>query len=210
MVEKILAAQADGPYTIGGVCIGGLLAYEVAAQLRASGREVSLLVLLDAPCQPYLSTYKSLSTKLRHPLFFMQKIVHLHPRRYFAHLGRRLVKRLRVSTSAASTETAQDMAQEMIENAAISYYPARYDGEVLLLLPEHSPPRLNFLPGWQSVVPQSLDARHVDGPHRNFITLGNVRAIAEAIESRLPRPSPAPAKAPLSEESMLDEAAALP
>ena len=55
MLRKILTTQPKGPYIFGGACAGSVLAYEVASQLRAAGEEVSLLLLLDAPTQPYLS-----------------------------------------------------------------------------------------------------------------------------------------------------------
>lgn len=38
----------EGPYQIGGWSFGGVVAYETAQQLRAAGREVSLLALLDS------------------------------------------------------------------------------------------------------------------------------------------------------------------
>ena len=43
-VERI---QPEGPYLLGGVCIGGVLAYEMARQLVARGQEVAALFLLD-------------------------------------------------------------------------------------------------------------------------------------------------------------------
>ncbi len=43
LLRKILTMQPEGPYTIGGLCLGGILAYEIAFQLQAAGREVSLL-----------------------------------------------------------------------------------------------------------------------------------------------------------------------
>ncbi len=46
-VETIRAAQPDGPYLVGGWCIDGLVAWEVARQLRAQDHEVALLVLFD-------------------------------------------------------------------------------------------------------------------------------------------------------------------
>ena len=49
MLRKILTTQPKGPYIIGGACIGSVLAYEVASQLRAAGEEVSLLLMIDAP-----------------------------------------------------------------------------------------------------------------------------------------------------------------
>jgi phthiocerol/phenolphthiocerol synthesis type-I polyketide synthase E len=44
---EIRKFQAHGPYFIGGYCMGGTLAYEVARQLRIAGEEVALLALFD-------------------------------------------------------------------------------------------------------------------------------------------------------------------
>jgi phthiocerol/phenolphthiocerol synthesis type-I polyketide synthase E len=45
--NEIRRVRPAGPYLIGGYCLGGTIAYEVAQQLRAQGQEVSLLALLD-------------------------------------------------------------------------------------------------------------------------------------------------------------------
>ena len=45
--KEIRRVQAHGPYLIGGYCMGGTLAYEVARRLRESGEEISLLALFD-------------------------------------------------------------------------------------------------------------------------------------------------------------------
>ncbi len=39
--------QADGPYYLGGYCFGGLIAFEMAHHLKASGAEVGLLMVLE-------------------------------------------------------------------------------------------------------------------------------------------------------------------
>ena len=46
-VKEIRRVQPNGPYFLGGYCLGGTIAYEVAQQLRAQGQEVALLALLD-------------------------------------------------------------------------------------------------------------------------------------------------------------------
>ncbi|HEY7350647.1 MAG TPA: amino acid adenylation domain-containing protein [Ktedonobacterales bacterium] len=46
-VRSIQAIQPEGPYLLGGFCIGGLLAYEIARQLQGQGQQVDLLVLID-------------------------------------------------------------------------------------------------------------------------------------------------------------------
>ncbi|MBX3622878.1 MAG: amino acid adenylation domain-containing protein [Rhizobacter sp.] len=46
-VEKIRAQQPQGPYLIGGLCAGGVIAFEVARQLQAQGQQVDMVAILD-------------------------------------------------------------------------------------------------------------------------------------------------------------------
>jgi len=48
-VEAVRSARPWGPYRLGGYCIGGAVAFEMARQLRAAGEEVEDLVLIDSP-----------------------------------------------------------------------------------------------------------------------------------------------------------------
>lgn len=45
---KIREVQPQGPYLLGGMCAGGVIAYEIARQLRRVGEQVALVALLDA------------------------------------------------------------------------------------------------------------------------------------------------------------------
>lgn len=47
-LEEVVEAQPEGPYRIGGWSFGGLVAFEMARQLKAAGREVALLAILDS------------------------------------------------------------------------------------------------------------------------------------------------------------------
>jgi phthiocerol/phenolphthiocerol synthesis type-I polyketide synthase E len=46
-VGEIRRVQRHGPYFLGGYCLGGTIAYEVARQLRAKGEQIALLALFD-------------------------------------------------------------------------------------------------------------------------------------------------------------------
>ena len=46
-VKEIRRFQPKGPYHLGGYCMGGTVAYEMAQQLRTQGEEVALLALFD-------------------------------------------------------------------------------------------------------------------------------------------------------------------
>ena len=47
-IGRIRTVQPRGPYLVGGMCAGGVIAFEIARQLRASGEHVGLVALLDA------------------------------------------------------------------------------------------------------------------------------------------------------------------
>jgi thioesterase domain-containing protein/acyl carrier protein len=46
-LEEIRKVQSEGPYLLGGYCLGGLIAYQVAQQLIADGEKISLLFLVS-------------------------------------------------------------------------------------------------------------------------------------------------------------------
>jgi thioesterase domain-containing protein/acyl carrier protein len=47
-LEEIRKVQPHGPYFISGGCVGGVVAFELAQQIRAAGEEIALLVLIDS------------------------------------------------------------------------------------------------------------------------------------------------------------------
>jgi thioesterase domain-containing protein len=48
-IKTIKFISPKGPYFIGGMSYGGMVAFEMAQQLKRNGEEVALLVLLDSP-----------------------------------------------------------------------------------------------------------------------------------------------------------------
>jgi thioesterase domain-containing protein/acyl carrier protein len=76
-IQAIRDFQSQGPYLLGGECIGGVIALEMAQQLTAQGSQVDLLFLLDTrppdnehtilnyQAQPYLGRTVFLATEER-------------------------------------------------------------------------------------------------------------------------------------------------
>ncbi|NJN99267.1 MAG: hypothetical protein HC875_36825 [Anaerolineales bacterium] len=52
-LTEIRSVQPEGPYLLGGVCWGGLVAFEMAQQLQAQGQQVALLVLIEPVPPPF-------------------------------------------------------------------------------------------------------------------------------------------------------------
>jgi FkbH-like protein len=60
-VARVREVCPEGPYLVGGLCAGGVIAFEMALQLRAAGQPVGLVALLEAAdaraeAKPYLGT----------------------------------------------------------------------------------------------------------------------------------------------------------
>jgi thioesterase domain-containing protein len=46
-IQEMQEVQPSGPYTIGGACMGGVVAFEMARQLESSGENVALLAMVE-------------------------------------------------------------------------------------------------------------------------------------------------------------------
>jgi amino acid adenylation domain-containing protein len=185
LLRKILETQPNGPFAIGGFCAGGILAYEIAYQLRAAGHEVSLLVLLDAPNLAYQESHRSLTNNFSYPIYALKRAARLRLRMSLAYLRERLFKRVARTLKTKSERTEMRMAQRMVRSAALAYEPKRYDGNVLLLVASEHSPHQNIIPGWRAVVPRNLHTQGVTGHRRDLLNVPNVHTVAEAITSQL-------------------------
>ncbi|MDQ0988600.1 beta-ketoacyl synthase N-terminal-like domain-containing protein [Streptomyces sp. V2I9] len=47
--EVLRSVQPEGPYDVGGFCLGGIVAYEVTRRLQAEGQDVASLTMVDSP-----------------------------------------------------------------------------------------------------------------------------------------------------------------
>ncbi len=58
-IEELRSVQSQGPYFLGGACMGGLVAFEMAQQLQRQGDEVAFLGLFDTwlPDRSEFNTY---------------------------------------------------------------------------------------------------------------------------------------------------------
>jgi len=57
-LDELLVAQPEGPFTLGGHCFGGLVAFELCQQLMRRGRAIERLILLDVPAR-YPRTHRA-------------------------------------------------------------------------------------------------------------------------------------------------------
>ena len=70
-VKEIRNLYPQGPYLLGGYCLGGIIAFEMAQQITAAGDKVELVVLLDTY---NLSVVSQSKLVLQTPLHFLQNL----------------------------------------------------------------------------------------------------------------------------------------
>ncbi|HSJ53284.1 MAG TPA: thioesterase domain-containing protein, partial [Anaerolineae bacterium] len=64
-VQEMQRVQPHGPYFLGGVCLGAVVAYEMAQQLVKQGEEVALLAMVE-PARPWRPGVKAYLSFLRY------------------------------------------------------------------------------------------------------------------------------------------------
>ena len=185
LAAKIQATQPSGPYILGGLCLGGVLAYEIASQLRAVGEEVNLLVLIDPPNLVCAENRNSLSAKWTYFRYLMKRAEWLGPKASLLYLHERIVKHLPSSLKRSFNIPNPNAAQQLIESAVYSYGPDRYNGRVLLLLAAGRISHASSLAGWRLLVPFILHTQYINAYHRELMDSPNVEEIACAIVHHL-------------------------
>jgi amino acid adenylation domain-containing protein len=181
-VEKILAFQPQGPYTVGGLCLGAILAFEVAQQLRARNREVSLL-MVDPPNPSKLE--EGMRPRLNQPLYLLKRAARLGLKASVLKLRERMLPQVEPLPTTDAPHTEVRMAQELLEEAASTYVPHEYNGQVLMILASERPPHLDPLPAWQKAIPNGLHVEGFDGHHEDMVKDENAKRIGDVIEAYL-------------------------
>ncbi|MFN0217658.1 MAG: type I polyketide synthase [Hyphomicrobium sp.] len=199
-IAEVRAIQPHGPYLLSGFSGGGLVAYEMAQQLRAAGETVSIVVLLDTPYPEdvQLSIADRAAMKLQELVRDKGAFVMNWARRRIAWE----MQRLRKSRKDEETESAEHFHNDAIEAAfrrALSKYCAEpCDSPVVLLRPKlqiaytlRDGRKLNaersiLKPdnGWTSYCPR-LTIREAPGDHDSMVLEPNVRVLASYMREAL-------------------------
>ena len=178
-VEEIRTVQPRGPYLLGGECIGGVLAYEMARRLEELGEKVDLLVLLDTarPNQAALRQFRAEERATEWNKFWQIQILqpfHDHmenlARLPLAGKARYIWHRATRKRGPSAEPTPLDRRK------VLGHYPrllmahpiGTYRGQVTLLIDETSHRALGNL-GWDEVPTGGLETHVLPGDHLSYI-----------------------------------------
>ena len=178
-VEEIRTVQPRGPYLLGGECIGGVLAYEMARRLDELGEKVDLLVLLDTerPNQAALRQFRAEERVSEWKKFWQIQI--LQPfrdhRENLSHLS--LAGKVRYIWHRANRKRGLSAEPTALDRRKLlGHYPrllmahpiGAYRGKVTLLIDETSHHALGNL-GWDGVQTGGLETHVLPGDHLSYI-----------------------------------------
>jgi thioesterase domain-containing protein len=207
-IKEIRELQPTGPYFIGGRSLGGIIAFEMACQLRAQGQEVGLLVLLDsypvgyAKMSPDAGVLRSrvgriarrigshLSNMQRLPL--QEKLLYVvdkaryGPTRIKSQVWRTIYRSYK-NLSGALPRALCDV-QEFNWLAAHDYVPQIYDGRVTLLWASGDlRGSFDLVAGWRALAEGGMEVREIPGTHLNIIKEPHVAELALKLNESLVR-----------------------
>jgi thioesterase domain-containing protein len=190
LIEDYLAGirrvQPTGPYYLGGYCIGGILACEMARRLRARGEEVPTVIMIDPDYNRLVTPW----LYWRHPDAPLTRLV-----RYLAGMAWRMrvaLRRLTRQSPELVKQTPEDRRrywtmQGRLGKAVRQYRPQAYEGSVILLGSAARAARAQrFAVGWRALAPNIRTV--VVGPDHPALFRTHLpvlcAAITAALESR--------------------------
>jgi amino acid adenylation domain-containing protein len=177
-VKEIKAVQPQGPYLIGGECIGGVVAHAIASALRDGGDEVSKLVLLDTY---RIHTAHELTMRSQDFLRDLRAVLEgLRDAVLHAQLNRKALMRavdwagtwLFPLGQHSREKRRLELGTRTYTNLLLRYRPKRYEGKTLLIVNEAWNAKHSSL-SWNSELCPSLDIRIVPGDHVTRLTERN-------------------------------------
>jgi thioesterase domain-containing protein len=178
-LRQVRGVQPQGPYLIGGFSFGGLVAYEMVQQLRQSGQEVALLVLVDPSPLGFSDFHGSAGngngSMARQSSSLNRLVTALRLKLLLAAVTnrrQRLANALKMRVCDAYLRLGQQIPSslrmfyffEVSGKAASRYVPSSYSGRAVLLSSD-----LSAAGRWRDLVSGSLEIHELPGKHLDAI-----------------------------------------
>jgi len=169
-VEQIRAVQESGPYHLIGWSFGGIVAHEMAVQLRAAGEEIAALVILDAyqPTEELDIESKVESVGADDPALVQ--------------LAERVGQERGVVISALSEEELPLLERVAFNHDDIldTHEPRRFDGDLLLIVATQLAPD-DPVGKWEPYVSGTILDSRLDCLHNDLVQPGMLAQVWDSV-----------------------------
>ena len=196
-IRLIRTVQPSGPYRLGGWCLWGWMAYEVARLLEEQGEVVELLVIIDALAPGFWERYS------RAHQMFMSGTIFVYRAAWFARRLSRLIlarkdkahRTLALSITSALPRRLRPEAyareatrlEQITSSAAISYRPPAIKANMLVFKSEVRPTGafMGDDMGWNAVMGHPVQVNTLPGNHLEILHPVAARMIAARVREAL-------------------------
>lgn len=200
-VRRLREIQPEGPYYLAGLCVNGVIAYEMARQLSVDGQEVAFLALFDSQNPAY---YEDFSHESHAQLITRKLEHHLNKLRAFGLRGipgfirdrmngMRLRARVRYwriyrGLRLRVPEAALQDIETILHPASFVYRPLSYPGRIVFFQSTDWPKGRywDFYASWNEVC-TGLEVHRIPGGHESMFHESNVDLLASRLRSCLTR-----------------------
>jgi thioesterase domain-containing protein len=193
-VAAVREVQPHGPYLLGGWSGGGLIAVEMAQQLRGAGESIGILALLDTtPPTAQDPDGAELAGREYGLDLSLEELARLGPDEQLPYLWQHAMR-----LGLVDPDVPQDVAQQVLDDlkrlfhhhmVLIEAYRVRpYPGTITLLRPADAPFSVPTARdrGWGSLA-AAVDIHFVPGQHHSMVKEPHVQALARQLEDCLRR-----------------------
>ncbi len=197
-LQEVRSVQPHGPYLIGGGSSGGIVAWEMAQQLRAAGEEVALLALIDtyqrsidthqAPATAAVSLLHHLAQRLDFKLGRMVlndggapvRWLANEARRSIASLAQRVMIRARGGVDPEALPPLIQRVRAANIHAILSYTAKPYEGKATLFLTLREPvrPTDDRRLAWSELSHGGLELHTLPSDHNSVLDDPDVAVLA--------------------------------
>jgi aspartate racemase len=193
LVRALQEEQPHGPYSLAGLCVNAVLAYEVARQLVQKGEKVGLLAMFDGHNHAYYrNPFKDerYTARIKHHLSNLLRMeVRETPSYVLERLDEARRKIERITWQLMSDHGADRMrnTDSIVHPAFHRYDPQPYAGRLVLLQSSDWPsgPFFDFKAGWDHLVAGGIEFHCIPGDHPSMFTEPNVNLVAERLRIHL-------------------------
>jgi len=195
-IDAIRLVQPGGPYYLGGHSFGGLVAFEMAQQLRNMGEEVGLLAILDTPPPVRVIKKGRVADRLQ---LHLNRIVGPSPREVGDYFAARFKKRLSRLGKSRWFQRLYNIkwvenslwydSRRYVQVARSEYAPQAYEGDAIVYRAAHRPSFVTWdaTADWKDFILGKLEFYDVPGNHMYIVKHPNVERLAELMTEHLAR-----------------------
>lgn len=186
-VAHLRRQQPDGPYYLGGHCLGGVVAFEMARILVSEGEDVAKLILIDSMAPtPERTAFADAVWRTDSTLRWLNK--HLTRPRYIAgRLARRVLTR-RFSRHPQHSHHVVKHLEDMprhLERLEMFHSSAPSVLRPVLIVSDHEKGRRSET-GWKPFFPNGYDVHRINGVQTELLQEPFVREVARIISEQMP------------------------